>query len=394
MFSVSRHWRWLGNLLVVLAVMQITACSSLPSLNPLNWWASDSGPKMAELPATANAVPVRVIWQASLGSSRSAVFSPVVVGGSVFGAAADGNVTRIDAGNGRVVWRSLAAKDLSGGVGADGSLVVIGTADGEVIALEAENGAVRWRARVSSEVLAAPAIAGELVLVRSADSRIFALDAKDGRRRWVYQRSASALAVRSPVGLVVSRGNAYAGFSGGKLVAIALSNGGVRWEATVAIPKGSNELDRVTDIVGLPWVSEREICAVAFQGRIACFDLSNGSSLWGREMSSVSGLGGDSGYVFVSDIKGTIHALDRITGNSIWKQDKLYLRNLTAPLPLGRLIGVADIQGYLHLISRDSGAFEARIATDGSAISTAPILLEGGFLVQTRAGNLFALGLQ
>jgi len=394
MFFSLRLGRWLGNLLVVVAAIHVTACSSLPSINPMNWWASDSQQKMAELPATANTVQVRVMWQASLGSSRSSIFTPTVVGGSVYGAAADGNVTRIDAGSGRIIWRVIASKDLAGGVGADGSLVVVGTADGEVIALEADTGAVRWRARVSSEVLAAPAIAGELVLVRSADSRIFALDVRDGRRRWVFQRSASALAVRSPVGLVVSRDNAYAGFPGGKLVAIALSNGGVRWEATVAVPKGSNELDRVTDIVGLPRISEKEICAVAFQGRVACFDLSNGSPLWGREMSSVSGLGMDSGYVFVSDTRGAIHALDRTTGNSIWRQDRLYLRNLTAPLPFGRLIGVADVQGYLHLIARDTGSFEARIATDGSAISTAPILLEGGVLVQTRAGNLFALSLQ
>lgn len=394
MFFSTLPGRWSGKLLVVVAAMHITGCSGLSSINPMNWWTGDSGPKMAELPAVENAVPVRVMWQVSLGPSRSAVFSPVVIGGGAYGAAADGNVTRIDASNGRLVWKTAAAKDLTGGVGAEGSLVVVGTADGEVIALESDNGAVRWRARVSSEVLAAPAVSGELVLVRSADSRIFALDAKDGRRRWVYQRSASALAVRSPVGLVISRGSAYAGFSGGKLVAIALSNGGVRWEATVAVPKGSNELDRITDIVGLPSVSERDVCAVAFQGRIACFDLSNGSPLWVREMSSVSGLGADSGYVFVSDDKGAIHALDRATGNSIWKQDKLYLRNLTAPLALGRVIGVADAQGYLHLIARESGTFEARIATDGSAISATPILLERGALVQTRAGNLFALSLQ
>lgn len=381
-------------LIVVVMMVHVAGCSSLPSINPMNWWTSDSRPKMAELPVINNAVSLRVMWQSNLGLSRTTVFSPVLVGGSVYGAAADGSVTKVDAGNGRAAWRAVAAKDLTGGVGADGSLVVVGTADGEVIALEADNGAVRWRARVSSEVLAAPAVAGELVLVRSADSRIFALDAKDGRRRWVYQRSAPALAVRSTVGLVVSRGNAYAGFSGGKLVAIALSNGGVRWEATVAVPKGSNELDRVTDIVGLPLVFEREVCAVAFQGRIACFDLSSGNSLWAREMSSVSGLGGDSQYVFVSDDKGAIHALDRATGTSIWKQDKLYLRNLTTPLPLGRLIGVADIQGYVHLIDRENGTFKARIATDGSAISATPIPLDGGLLIQTRAGNLFALSLQ
>jgi outer membrane protein assembly factor BamB len=220
------------------------------------------------------------------------------------------------------------------------------------------------------------------------------LDARDGRRRWVYQRSTTNLSVRSPAGLVVAHGNAYGGFTGGKLVAIALSNGGVRWEATVALPHGTNELDRVTDVIGLPWVSEHEVCAVAYQGRIACFEASNGSSLWGREMSSVTGLGADAGYIFVSDDRGAVHALDRSSGTSVWKQDRLFRRSLTLPVPLGRQVAVGDVQGYVHLLSRDSGAFEARVATDGSPIAAAPAFVQGNFLVQTRNGNLFSLVVQ
>jgi outer membrane protein assembly factor BamB len=230
--------------------------------------------------------------------------------------------------------------------------------------------------------------------VRSADNRVFALDARDGKRRWVYQRAGLPLSVRSPAGALLHRGNAYAGFSGGKLVAIALSNGGVRWEGTVASPRGATELERVTDVVGMPWVSEREACAVAFQGRVSCFDIASGNSTWSRELSSVSGLGVDARYVFVSDDRGSVHALDRSSGTSVWKQDRLSNRNLTAPLPLGGEVAVADVQGYVHLLSRETGAFAARAATDGSAITATPVALDSGFLVQTRRGGLFAFSVQ
>jgi len=136
------------------------------------------------------------------------------------------------------------------------------------------------------------------------------------------------------------------------------------------------------------------VCAVAFQGRVACFDASNGSPLWGRAMSSVSGLSADAGYVFVSDDSGAIHALDRTSGSSVWKQDRLLRRVLTSPLPLGRKIVVGDIQGYVHMLARDSGTFEGRTATDGSAISVPPVATDGGFLVQTRNGNLFSIAPQ
>ena len=112
-------------------------------------------------------------------------------------------------------------------------------------------------------------------------------------------------------------------------------------------------------------------------------------------MSSTSGLSLDARYVFVSDDKGAVHALDRIGGSSVWTQDKLRLRNLSAPLALGREVVVADIQGYVHFLVRDSGAFAGRVATDGSPVSTNPVMLpNGGFLIQTRNGGLYAFNIK
>jgi len=196
------------------------------------------------------------------------------------------------------------------------------------------------------------------------------------------------------VGMVAERGTLYTGFAGGKLAAIALANGGVRWEATVSLPHGATELERVTDVVGVPVVAEREVCAVAFQGRIGCFDGASGNASWSRELSSTAGLAVDARYVFVSDDKGAVLALDRAGGATIWKQDKLFLRRLTAPLALGDVIAVGDIEGYVHFLARDTGAFVGRIATDGSPIRTSLLPLGEGFLVQTQEGNLVALSLK
>jgi hypothetical protein len=73
------------------------------------------------------------------------------------------------------------------------------------------------------------------------------------------------------------------------------------------------------------------ICAAAFQGRVACFDLGTGNLIWSRDISSAAGVAIDSRYVYVSDDKGAVHALDKASGASLWKQDKLFLRRLTAP---------------------------------------------------------------
>src|SRR5262249_77852 len=163
------------------------------------------------------------------------------------------------------------------------------------------------------------------------------------------------------VGMVAEGGTLYTGFAGGKLVSIALANGGVRWEATVSLPHGATELERVTDVVGLPVVAGREVCTVAFQASVRCFDVTTGNPAWTRERSRTAGVAVDSRYIFVSDDKGAVQALDRAGGATVWKQDKLFLRRLTAPLVLGDVIAVGDVEGYVHFLSRETGAFVGRI---------------------------------
>jgi outer membrane protein assembly factor BamB len=380
---------------VVLAAAGLAACESLPSLNPVDWFSSrPTGPKPAELPALTNPQGVRVMWSSSVGGAEQFILSPALHGGQVFAASRGGTVASLDVASGQARWRVSVGTRISGGVGTDGSLVAVASDEGEVIALDAASGMVRWRSRVSSEVLAAPKVGDGLVLVRSADSRIFAFGAEDGKRRWVYQRAAASLIVRSPAGVTLHQGSAYAGFSGGKLVAINLANGGVRWEATVALPKGATELERVTDIVGDPTAVGREVCAAAYQGRVACYDAQSGNQVWARDLSSLTGVAFDARYAFVSDDRGAVHALDRTNGRSIWKQDRLSHRRLSLPLPLGTEVALGDLQGYVHFLARESGAFIARIGTDGSAIRAAPLKLPDGFVVQTQNGGLYALNLR
>lgn len=377
-----------GSLLLIAA---LAGCSSvgetLDKVNPFSTAAPRV--KLAELAPIQPTAQVRVLWQAGIGSAGEFVFTPAVVGKAVFAAAKDGALARLE--DGRQVWRIATGQTLAGGVGASAKLVVVGTLKGDVLAFDADSGKELWKARASSEVLAAPAVNEDMVIVRSGDARIFAFDAADGRRRWVYQRSVPALTLRSNAGVLPFDKGFFAGFPGGKLVAISQANGAAMWEGAVALPKGSTELERVADVTGAPAISGREICAAAFQGRVACFDLGAGNALWARELSSRAGLDLDDRNVYVSDDKGSVHALDRSSGSSLWKQESLARRGLSRPLALGNRVVVGDAQGVVHVLRREDGAFAARQATDGSAVMADLQRIAGGFLVQTKNGGLYAL---
>jgi outer membrane protein assembly factor BamB len=352
-----------------------------------------TGPQPAELEPLKKPQEVRRLWSHNVGIAEGFTFFPAPSGDAVFAAARDGSVTRLGAAKGDEQWRVSLDLKLSGGVGADDGLVAVASEEGEVVALEAKTGKERWRARVSSEVLAPPAVGAGLVLVRSIDNRVFAFGAADGKRRWVYQRAPSSLVVRAPAGMTIAEGLAFAGFPGGKLAAISLENGAQRWEVAVATPKGATELERVSDVIGYPALQGREVCAAAYRSRVACFDAASGRQLWARDIPALSGVSLDARFAFVADDRGALHAFDRTNGQSVWKQDKLAHRQLSAPLAGEAAVAVGDFEGYVHFLSRETGAFVARYETDGTAVRAAPQRFGTGLLVQTDEGGLFALGL-
>ena len=378
---------------ILLAALALAGCQTIGGYYDSFFGSSKPAVPPSELQQFTPKVEARVAWQAAVGSAGKFAFAPAVVGPAVYAANAAGEVVKLDAASGKVEWRVDTGTRLSTGPGSDGLIVAAGSPRGEVVALDA-GGKLLWKAYLSGEVLSAPQVAESIVAVKSGDGRIHGLAAQDGRRRWLYQRTLPALTVRSPAGLTAMHGGVFSGFPGGKLVALLLKNGVLAWEATVATPRGSTELERITDIVGAPLVDGRTVCAIAYQGRAACFDALKGTQLWARDLSSIMPLAADARYVYATDDKGSVHALDKTTGASIWRQDKLTGRGVTGAAVLGSYVAVGDYQGYVHLLDRADGAFAARVATDGSAITLPPVAARDVIYVQTQNGGLYAIGLR
>jgi len=375
------------------AGLLLSGCATISDgLDAINPFAS-SGPKMAPLQSIKPTADVRTAWSVGIAKAGDYTFTPAVVGDAVYAASAKGTLSRIE--DGKTIWKIDVGQALSAGVGANGKLVVVGTAKGDVLAFSADDGKALWKARVSSEVLAAPVVGDDGVAVKSGDNQVFLLDAGDGGRKWAYQRATPPLSVRSAGSPVFADRYLFVGYPGGKLVALALQNGAPVWEGTVASPKGATELDRVADVVASPVVDGRQICAVAFQGRIACFDMGQGGAMvWSRDISSVSGLVMDGRYLFVTDDKGMVYGLDRLSGSSLWKQDKLKNRRLSAPVIRRGLVVVADGEGIVHFLSREDGSFAARQKTDGTPVRAPLQALGSAVLVQTTGGEVSAIEVQ
>ncbi len=365
-----------------------TISDALDAVNPF----SASPAKIAPLPTFTASVDVKAAWSASVGKSGDYTFVPAVVGNASYVATADGTVSKFE--DGKQIWKISAAPVLSAGVGADRSVVVVGTPKGDLLAFAADDGKALWQAKLSSELLAAPVVGDTGIAVRSGDNRVALFDAA-GVRKWVYQRATPSLSVRGAGVPVFADQYLFVGFPGGKVVALSLQNGAPVWEGVVALPKGATELDRVADVVATPVVDGRQLCAVAFQGRVACFDMGQGGALiWSRDISSAAGLALDGRYLFVTDDQGVVYALDRLSGSSLWKQDKLKGRRISGPTVRRGVLAVGDAEGMVHFLSREDGSFVARLKIDGAQIRAPMQALGAALLVQTTGGTLSAIEIQ
>lgn len=378
--------------LAVFLALALTGCSSVTKTVGGWFGSSPAKAKPAELVDFKPSATLAEAWKVETGDTGARLLRPQLAGDDVV-AAGGSRVVRIAVSNGSTVWRQEVEAKLTAGAAAGEGLVLVGGTKGELLALDLAGGQVRWKAALTSEVTGPLLAAGDTVIARTGDGRLHGLSAADGSRKWLYSRNLPALTLRGSGGLVTLDDVLYAGFPGGKLVALNPANGAQLWEATVALPRGATELERVADVMGNPVVDARQVCAAAYQGRVACFDRQSGALLWAREISSNTGLAMDERNIFVTDDKDAIVAYDKASGRGLWRQDKLARRQVSAPLALGAWVVVADGEGYVHVLSADDGSFVARAKVD-AGVGTAPVDIGPGFAVQTAKGSVVAFRLR
>jgi len=333
------------------------------------------------------------LWSKDTGKGSTKQFlklTPSHIQGKVFVADVRGNLLAIDATSGNILWENDADLSITGGPGSSETLTMIGSEEGDVLAYASESGDFLWQAKVSSEVLAAPQEAYGIVVVRTIDGKIYGLDAHDGSRLWIYDRTVPALTLRGTSNPVITGDVVIAGFDGGRLAAIELHTGKLIWETSVSLASGRSQLERMVDIDSDPMIIGNDIYVATFQGRLASVALENGRITWTRDISSYAGLTSDGKNIYITDDQSHVWALERSSGNSVWKQETLFARQVTAPATIGDLVVVGDLEGYLHWMDKSSGQFVARTQISKNPILAPPVAVEDIVYAYSSDGTLGA----
>lgn len=359
----------------------LAGCSMLPSFMT----GGGQQPKPAELGPNPNLLGVRQAWTVRIGPVQMPL-SLQAGDADIAVASSDGTVALLDADSGAERWRANAGAPLSGGVGSDGRTVAVVTQTNQLVAFS--GGRVLWRQNLPAQAYTAPLVAGGRVFLLAADRSVAAHDGATGVRLWTQQRAGEPLVLRQS-GVMLAVGNTLVVGQGGRLVGLDPANGLIRWEAPIGITRGTNDVERLVDLVGRVSRVGNSVCARSFQTAVGCVDTERGSVRWTRPAKGAEGVHGDDQQVVGTESNGTVIAWRRSDGERTWSTDRFALRGLTAPLVAGRSVLIGDSLGFVHVLSREDGSLLTRLTTDGSAIAAAPVRVGNTVVVITRNGNVY-----
>lgn len=370
--------------LISLLAASLTGCSTISS-TWTSWFGSEKD-KPAALETLSGPASGRIVWSAK-GDNIGFPLSIATPGDRFVVASSDGSVRALAAVDGRELWRGDVGAKLSAGIGSDGRFAAVVNRDNELVVLD--NGKVAWKKALPTPVVAAPLVAGERVFTLTLDRQVLAFDALDGRKIWELKRPGEPLTLAKAGVLLAYKDTLVVG-QGPRLAGVDPVKGQLRWEASVATPRGTNEVERLADLVG-PAVRQGEvICARAFQSSVGCVNAERGSALWNRVVGGTNGIGADAQVVVAGDASDRLSAWKLANGDLAWSADQFQRRKLSEPVVTAKQVLIGDFEGQVHLIDRDTGKTRSRLATDGSPVVT--IALQGDTaLVATKSGGLFAI---
>ncbi|MBP6123585.1 MULTISPECIES: outer membrane protein assembly factor BamB [Providencia] len=360
---------------------------------------------MAPLPQVENQFTPSIVWDKSVGNGVDQFYSelsPAWDGTMVYAADRKGLVKALELDSGKEIWSVDLSKRtgflsanlsalLSGGLTISDDKIFIGTERGTVIALNKEDGQVAWDVEVAGEALSKPIVSNDLVMVHTSNGQLQALDVNSGEIKWTVNMDTPSLSLRGESAPSVAFGAAIVGGDNGRVSAVLLSQGQLIWQQRISQVTSSTEIGRLDDVDMTPIIDDGKVYAIAYNGTLAALDMRSGQILWKRELGSVSDMVLSGENLYLVDQNDRVLSIRKSDGVTLWTQEELLNRGLSAPEMFNGYLVVGDKEGYLHWLDMATGGFVAQNKLNSSGIHSRPVVASDKLMVQTRNGTVYLL---
>ena len=337
-------------------------------------------------------------------SDISLVTVPSVLGEHVIVPARNGIVTILKLTTGQIEekielgFRSLSQIGVD--IDKDGYSFAFVSADGRLMFFNSKS-KLLWSTQLNGIVRMAPKIGDLGVIVRQEDNKVLAYDKLGGKLLWSISKRTLPLILHAQsdmrfvgdegAGLTKNKKNLAVNLAGGELIFLNSKTGYVVWEKKVAFPKGQNEVERIVDLLGAPFLDDQEICTSVYQTKLVCVDKGTGDVEWENPEKILSPGFFKSPLVAAVGLKDEVKLFNREENVEVWRNEELRYRDLSKPIIWDDSVWIIDSLGILHGLSILDGNTISRYNLNLKSDIVSMIVTISGLLVTDAEGYTILL---
>lgn len=333
------------------------------------------------------------VFSTDVGSKKASSKDPLdlqvgYANSQIVTASRGGDLTCFDSA-GQRAWSVNVGDQITGGVTLDAlsQTAIISTRGGLVMAFDSATGAKRWQQQLTGSVLTPALISNNRVILSANDGFLHGLSLQNGQSVWQFATQVPAISVRGTAApTLLDAKTALLATADGRLHAITVDNGLPQWSRRVGVGAGSSEVERMSDVDGIPIVDNNQLFAISYSGQLLGINLASREVLFVNELASLKSLAVNSQQVIATSLDGKVVAYNRSNGEVLWESEELAYRHLTNPVMIGNYIAVGDFDGVVHLFDPASGKIVSRVQTKGALSS---LQVQGSrLLTQSTSGQV------
>ena len=318
----------------------------------------------------------REIWRKQvLGSTtrERLAAAPVVGSGKLFVEGADASIYAFDKDTGELIWQfndaampdDMRPSAFGGGVSYDQGFVYATNGAGDVEKINAETGELVWKVHPAGPLRGSPTIAFGQIYVMTQDNQVISLDANDGSLLWDESGSTAQSGVFGVAAPAAGQGTIITGYSSGELSAYRYENGRTLWSDALARTNISTQVSSLTDIDADPIIDSGRVYALGQGGRMAAYELVTGQRIWELNLAGISTPAIAGEWIFTLTDDARLLAIARSTGRVRWITQLRQFQKVkkkegavfwTGPVLAGGHLWVASSLGEVWRVSAGEGS--------------------------------------
>lgn len=287
--------------------------------------------------------------ETDIGYRKNVRMTPLLLKDRVIQGNANDGIVAFNRESGNLLWRINVTGGVEGGVSVVKDRLFFGGNNGLFYSASVSTGAVLWTVPVRSESLAAPLLEDGVVYFLTGNNVLHALDANDGHELWIYSRIDSQnFSIRGASAPTFKNGFILIGFSDGYLVSLNAKSGSLNWETLL------NKNKRFRDIDSTPVVDDEYVYVTGYDSHLYCVNFKSGELIWKTEPGGFGQVLIQGNRLFYSSSKGEVLAIEKKSGNPIWKY-KLDEGIATSPNLYKNYLVFGESNGSLRFLNLENG---------------------------------------